>query len=188
MDDQSLLDILKLGTAVDDLLGYVCICCLAPRRQFLTCLLATLHRLQLHCRSRLLLVIGVFRRLKCSAASFTCRPRKQLVHEESMRRHDGLIAPAATASSNEMQQAYMISPNHISQGGVMGGQRCPYFLATDYFVNADGSLPRHLQKGMDQCFVQVMGDPSLSDTWYALQMEDMRKAVKGIPEMMHAFK
>lgn len=113
---------------------------------------------------------------------------RKLVHEESMRRHDGLIAPAATASSNEMQQAYMISPNHISQGGVMGGQRCPYFLATDYFVNADGSLPRHLQKGMDQCFVQVMGDPSLSDTWYALQMEDMRKAVKGIPEMMHAFK
>ena len=70
----------------------------------------------------------------------------------------------------------------------MGGQRCPYFLATDYFVSADGGLPRHLQKGMDQCFVQVMGDPSLSDMWYALSREDMRKAAEASHQMQFAFK
>jgi hypothetical protein len=40
---------------------------------------------------------------------------------------------------------------------------------------------------MDQCFVQVMGDPSLSDAWYALSREDMRKAVEGSRQMQDAF-
>ena len=112
---------------------------------------------------------------------------RRLVHEESARRHAAMVAPNSKASTNDMQPAFMISPGHVMGGGVMGGQRCPYFLATDYFVNADGGLPRHLQQGMDQCFVQVMGDPSLSDAWYALSREDMRKAVEGSRQMQDAF-
>lgn len=82
----------------------------------------------------------------------------------------------------------MISPNHVMQGGRMGGQRCPYFLATDYFVNADGALPRHIQKGMDQCFVQVMGDPALSSEWYALSKADISKAVEGSAQIQSAYR
>ena len=79
------------------------------------------------------------------------------------RRHMRAAAILSTAhlpnrSSEELQALVMHNKRHLMSGGLMGGQRCPHFLATDFFVNADGGLGAQRLNAIQQCFALTMGD------------------------------
>ena len=66
-------------------------------------------------------------------------------------------------------------------------QRCPHFLATDWFVLADGRLGRHVSRAIKSCWAQANSDPS-SPVWWWLDDRALNHLVAGVHSMELALK
>ena len=64
-------------------------------------------------------------------------------------------------------------------------QRCPYFLATDWFVGADGGLPQAPSRAIQRCWVLVNSNSS-SPFWWWLDDRMLNRIVAGEPSMEQA--
>jgi len=64
-------------------------------------------------------------------------------------------------------------------------QRCLHFLATDWFVAADGTLPTQHQRAMLRCWAEAQSEPSDPDWWWLSDLL-MPRLVAGEPTLQRA--
>ena len=66
-------------------------------------------------------------------------------------------------------------------------QPCRHLLASDWFVKADGNLPKLHMRAMTSCFQEVMQDnASASREWYHVEKHHALRAVSAIASLERA--